>query len=290
MLDVPRVADLLTHAAERLAEAGLAQPRREATHLLAAIRGVSPGAIWLASDSAVTHAEALRFEQAVEQRARGVPFGYTAGHVAFRSLTLRLDRRALIPRPETEGLVDLALAGAARAGATGLAADIGTGSGCLALSLAVESADRFERVIAVEQDPETAALARENVQLVQPPVPVEVRVGDLLEPVAGLRFGLIVSNPPYLTEIEYAALDPSVRDYEPRNALVSGVDGLNATRALVAGARRALEPRGVLAFEIDERRADIVRELARAAGFAATIHEDLFGKPRYALAALREDG
>jgi release factor glutamine methyltransferase len=290
VLDVVRVADLLAQGAGRLAAAGLSQPRREATHLLAAVRGETPGATWLASADSVSPAAATRFEQAVEQRAHGVPFAYAAGVAAFRSLTLRLDRRALIPRPETEGLVDLALAQAARAGVTGLALDLGTGSGCIALSLAQECGGRFERVLAVELDAATGALARDNAIAVAPAVPVEVRVGDMFGPVAGLRFGLIVSNPPYLTETEYEGLEAMVRDYEPRNALVSGVDGLNATRALLDGARGALAPGGVLAFEIDERRAGAVQALAHDAGFTTTVHEDLFGKPRYALAALREDG
>src|SRR5207253_2690714 len=127
----------------------------------------------------------------------------------------------------------------------GVAADIGTGCGCIALSLAVEG--RFERVIAVERSSDAAALALENVALVQPAVPVEVREGDLLAPLAGERYRAIVSNPPYLTEAEYATLDPSVRLFEPREALVCGADGLAATRALLAGARALLEPGGFVA-------------------------------------------
>src|SRR5207253_1166212 len=96
--------------------------------------------------------------------------------------------------------------------------------GCNALALAVEGA--FERVIAVERSRDAAALARENVALLQPPLPVEVREGDLLGPLAGERYRAIVSNPPYLTEAEYAALDPAVRLCEPREALVGGADGL----------------------------------------------------------------
>src|SRR2546430_1444862 len=93
------------------------------------------------------------------------------------------------------------------------------------------------------------------------------------------------ANPPYLTDEEYAAIDPSVRLFEPREALVSGPDGLDATRALLAGAQGVLEPGGLLALEIDERRADAVQTLALASGWAhVTVHEDLFGRPRYALA------
>src|SRR5437773_91951 len=124
---------------------------------------------------------------------------------------------------------------------------------------------------------------------VRPPVPVGVRVGDLLAPLAGERCGAVVANPPYLTDQEYAAVDASVRLFEPRAALVSGPDGLDATRALLVGAQRVLEPGGLLALEIDERRADAVRALARASGWTrVVVREDLFGRPRYALACAAE--
>ena len=172
-------------------------------------------------------------------------------------------------------------------GKGGVVADIGTGCGCIALSLALEGT--FDRVIAVERCSEAAALACENVALVRPPVPVEVRVGDLLAPLAGERCGAVVANPPYLTDQEYAAVDASVRLFEPRAALVSGPDGLDATRALLVGAQRVLEPGGLLALEIDERRADAVRALARASGWTrVVVREDLFGRPRYALACAAE--
>jgi release factor glutamine methyltransferase len=155
------------------------------------------------------------------------------------------------------------------------------------LALAVEG--RFERVIAVERSAEAAALARENVALVKPPVPVEVRIGEWLAPLAGQRCRAIVSNPPYLTEAEYAALDPAVRLFEPREALVSGADGLDATEALLAGAQPLLEPGGLLALEIDERRARAVRALAPRYGWTAVaLHNDVFGRPRYVLARLEE--
>jgi release factor glutamine methyltransferase len=226
-----------------------------------------------------------RFRTALAQVERGVPFPYAVGRAGFRALDLLIDARALIPRPETEGLVDLVLA----RGTGGLAADIGTGCGCIALALATEG--RFERVIAVERSPAAAALARENVALVQPRTPVEIREGDLLAPLAGGRYRAIVANPPYLTEDEYAALTPSVKDFEPREALVSGVDGLAVTRRLLAGAAPLLEPGGVLALEIDERRSDAVRAaaLTPAYGWARIdVHNDVFGRPRYALACKGE--
>src|SRR2546428_3144740 len=234
------IADAVGEAGERLAGAGLPEPRGEARTLWAAVAGagVKPGDVWLRRDRVAPADLERRFRRSVERRANGMPFGYAVGRADFRSLELNLDPRALIPRPETEGLVELVLRETrqrdAGCGMRGAVADIGTGCGCIALALAVEG--RFERVIAVERSADAAALARENVALVQAPVPVEVREGDLLAPLAGERYRAIVSNPPYLTAVEHAALDPAVRLFEPREALVSGADGLTATRALLAGA------------------------------------------------------
>ena len=288
------IAQALDRASERLAAAGLAGARREATALWAAVAGKKPGDVWLSREEAPPPQLLGRFGDAVARRARGVPFAYVVGRVGFRTLDLRLDPRALIPRPETEELVGLVLKWAgsgARApgpGPRGIAADIGTGCGCIALALAVEGA--FERVIAVERSAQAAALTRENVEFVHPRVPVEVREGDLLAPLAGVRCQVIVANPPYLTTAEYAALDPAVRDFEPREALVSGVDGLEATRALLAGAAACLVPQGLLAVEIDERRAEPVRALALGYSWdRVAVHEDLFGRPRFLLAFAKEE-
>ncbi len=289
------VREVLEDAADRLAASGLPTSRREATMLWAAVAGAGtkPGDVWLQRDQEPAAGLVDRFCRAVERRASGVPFAYAVGRTGFRTLDLKLDARALIPRPETEGLVDLVLRETgmrdARCGMRGVVADIGTGCGCIALSLAVEGA--FERVIAVERSAAAAALARENVTLVQPPVPVEVREGDLLAPLTGERYRAIVCNPPYLTEAEYAALDPAVRLFEPREALVSGADGLTMTRALLTGAPALLEAGGFVALEIDERRADQVRALALRHGWSrVAVYDDLFGRPRFLLAGLEGEG
>jgi len=289
------IGEALTDAARRLAASGLPSSRQESTMLWAAVAGgeSKPGDVWLQQDQEPATELLERFRRAVERRSSGVPFAYAAGRTGFRTLDLKLDRRALIPRPETEGLVDLVLRNVratcnVQRATWGTVADIGTGCGCIALSLAVEG--HFERVIAVERSPEAAALARENVALVRPPVPVEVREGDLLAPLAGERCRAIVSNPPYLTDAEYLHLDRSVTRFEPRDALVSGPDGLAATRALLAGARGVLEPGGLLALEVDERRAERVVRLARELAWSrVNVYDDLFGRRRYLLAILEED-
>jgi release factor glutamine methyltransferase len=253
----------------------------------AAIMGVSVGEAWLRRDEPKSPETIAKFAAAMARLNRGVPFAYAVGSVGFRTLDLAIDERALIPRPETEGLVELVLKYGSRelgAGSWGLAADIGTGSGCIALALAVEGS--FEKIVAVEQSADAAALARANMDRLNPQTPVEIRVGNLLAPLVhtGERFRVIVSNPPYLSAAELAELDRSVADFEPREALVSGSDGLDATRAILAGAAPLLEPGGLLALEIDERRAEVIQALGRDSGWKVAIHADLFGCPRYALA------
>ena len=258
----------------------------------AAVLGISTGEAWLRRDEPKSAATFERYKAVVTQLERGVPFAYATGAVGFRTLDLKIDPRALIPRPETEGLVDLVLkkTGMRDAGCEmrGAVADIGTGSGCIALSLAVEGC--FEKIVAVERSAAAAALARENVQRIAPATPVEIREGNLLGPLVENtdRFRAIVSNPPYVTAAEYDELDASVREFEPRDALVGGSDGLDAIRALFAGSAALLEPAGLLALEIDERRAAAVRALGRDHGWRVEIHKDVFGCARYAL-SIRED-
>jgi len=280
----------LAAAEHVLAAAGSADARREARRIAAAVTGRPAGALWLMRDQPLAPELAHRLVAAAAAHAGGEPVAYATGRIGFRTLELDCDARAFIPRPETEGLIDLVLfAGARSLASGGLAADLGTGSGCLALSLAVEG--RFERVVAVERDPAAAALARHNVARIRPRTPVDVRDGDWLGPLGDAHYRVIVANPPYLTDAEWEALEPAVRDHEPRAALASGTNGLDATRAILTGARRYLEPGGVVALEIDERRAGAVRDIASSAGWrSVSIHEDLFGRPRYAVVVAEETG
>lgn len=273
-----RIADELSRAS------GSLDDPNEASALWAAVSGMKPGEVWLKRETEPAPDVVRRFWKAVEQRRQGVPFAYVTGRVGFRTIELAIDPRVLIPRPETEGLVELVLRETGN-GKRGWVADIGTGSGCIALALAVEG--NFEKVVAVERSREAAALARENVERIAPTTPVEIREGNLLDPLVdkGERgaYRAIVANPPYLMEREFAELDASVREFEPREALVSGHSGLDATRALFAGTGMLLERGGLLALEIDERRADAVRALGRDYGWDVAIHNDVYGYSRYAL-------
>jgi len=283
------LASLLSGAERRLAAAGLPEPRREALRLWAEPRGARPAAAWLARGQQVGAADAASFTERVARRAAGEPLAYVTGSAGFRRLELLTDRRALIPRPETEGLVDLAL----ELAPAGCAADVGTGTGCIALSLALEG--RYDLVVGIDRSPAALALAAQNRDLVarsagggHRPRARFVR-GDLTAPLGAGSLDLLVSNPPYLTEAEWRDLEPNVKDWEPAEALVGGADGLDAARALLADGRRVLKPGGWLALEIDASRAARTASLARDLGwFEVAVRLDLFGRERYLLARRSE--
>ena len=268
---------LLTEARRILGTAGIPDPAREALLLWADMSDEPVAGVLLASSRTLDPNLAAAFLGAVERRARGEPLSYVTGWTGFRLLKLRIDRRALIPRPETEGLVELLLE---RVGG-GRVADVGTGSGCIALSLATEG--RYDRVIAIDRSPAALALAAVNRELVGAPVTL-VR-GDLTAPLRSRSLDGLVSNPPYLTATEYSDLDTSVAGWEPRDALVSGDDGLDATIRLLHDGSRVLRSGGWIALELDVNRAATVAELARTREWEAVeVRADLFGRERYLLA------
>ncbi|MBK8004374.1 MAG: peptide chain release factor N(5)-glutamine methyltransferase [Gemmatimonadetes bacterium] len=282
MTEAGASVDALVRAATRqLAAAGVPDPSREAWRLWADLQGELPGASLLTRDRAASTGEAERFQRAVARRVAGEPLAYVTGIAGFRRLTLKCDRRALIPRPETEGLVELVL----QRQPGGVVVDVGTGSGCIALALADEG--RYGAVVAVDRSPAALGLARENRDATG--ARVHLVLGDLCGGLAPASVHAVVSNPPYLTEAELAALEPGVRDHEPALALASGPDGLAATRRLVQEAGRVLRPGGWLALEVDMLRAPAVAALAGTAGLMdVTVHEDLFGRARYVLARRSE--
>ena len=269
--------ELLAEAAASLQAAGIPAPRREARRLWTDLLDESAEHAVLHADDIPPLERAERFRQAVARRAAGEPLAYVSGWTGFRHLMLRCDARALIPRPETEGLVELVLARVP----SGRVADVGTGTGCIALSLAAEG--RYDQVVATERSAPALALAAENARHVAARVSL-VR-GDLCVPLRRGSFDALVANPPYLTEREYAALDPSVRRWEPAAALVSGPDGLEATARLLEQGRAVLRPGGWLALEVDCLRAGEVARRAHALGWSdVAVHGDLFGRERYLLA------
>jgi release factor glutamine methyltransferase len=205
----------------RFAAAGLGSPRRDAERIVSDHLGGAPGRLGLDRERALDRDDWRRLLAAFSRRARGEPVPYVTGLAGFRNLTIRTDSRALIPRPETEGLVERTLA----IGRTGVVADIGTGTGCVALSLRQEGS--YRSVIGLDCSPAALGLARVNRD--QLSLPIELVQGDFTAPLGTESVDLLVSNPPYVSASEYAELDPSVRDFEPRLALESGLGGLSAT-------------------------------------------------------------
>jgi release factor glutamine methyltransferase len=268
---------LIQEATDQLAQAGVQEPRRQAVRIWAELSQAAQADLLLARDLDVDPVGAARYQQAIKRRALGEPLSHVTGWTGFRHLSLRSDGRALIPRPETEGLVELLLQRAPR----GRVVDVGTGTGCIALSLALEGG--YTEVVGIDRSAAALALAGENRELVG--ARVELVQGDLCAPLRAGTFDALISNPPYLTAAEYAGLDPSVRDWEPAIALESGEDGLDATVRLLDQGRDVLRAGAWLALEVDCARAGSAAHLASALGWEDVgIHLDLFGRERYLLA------
>jgi release factor glutamine methyltransferase len=280
--EVAPVSAILGRATDRLRVEGIRDSRREALRIWSEVSG-DRRPVSLLEGPAADGRVIARFLRAIERRARGEPLPYVTGIAGFRHLSLRSDRRALIPRPETEGLVDLLL----QRVRSGVAADVGTGSGCLALSLALEGS--FSAVVGIDRSRDALALAGENAAHQVTRAPVFLVEGDLCRPLGRNAVDALVSNPPYLTADEHAALDPSVREWEPALALVGGNGGMEITRRLLDEGREVVRPGGWVALEVDCTRAALAADLASERGWEnVSIHQDLFGRERYLLARRSE--
>ena len=261
---------------------------QEARWLVAGVLDLSPLELSqrLVAGELIAPASQARITEAMERRLAGEPLAYAVGTAAFRNLVLQVDRRVLIPRPETEIVVGEALRlTGTRPG--GLAVDIGTGSGAIALSLAHEGA--FDRVIATDISQDALDVARANAERLKrgesASAPVEFRLGADLAPVTGLRARVLVSNPPYIAYDEASALPTSVRDWEPPVALFASAQGMARYQALLSGAHDVLEPDGWVVLELDARRAQETATLARQYGFhEVQVLPDLTGRERVLIA------
>lgn len=280
------VAALLADVAARLAPSPhVDDARAEAQELVAAVLDVPRSWPRLHPDAFLDAGVTGAALAAAAKRAAGAPLQYAVGRAAFRSLTLDVDERVLIPRPETELLVELVLReDADRPGGT--VVDVGTGSGAIALSLACEGA--YDRVLATDVSLDALAVARANAAHLARAsrCPVEFRHGSLLGPVRGERVRTVVSNPPYIAQGEARELPPAVRDWEPAVALYSGSSGMDATVRLVREAADVLEPGGLLAMEVDSRRAALAAECVATDGryLGVRVRLDLTGRERFVLA------
>jgi release factor glutamine methyltransferase len=233
-----RAGDALDAAAPALAAAGCETPRLDAELLIADALGADRSVLHVSPDRAITGAQARVISEFVRRRVAREPVAYILGRRGFRRIELSVDSRVLIPRPETELLVEVAL----ELPSGSRVHDVGTGSGAVALALLDERPDLV--VTASDASPAAVDVARANAARLG--LPLEVSVGFGLPPGSeGAGFDLLLANLPYVREDEWDGLAPEIRLFEPRSALVSGADGLDAIRSLVAGAppgtRLALE-------------------------------------------------
>ena len=272
----------LDAATTALEAAGLSSARVDAEWLLAGLLGVGRVAVRLDLAETVPAQIAERYAHAVSRRARREPLQRILGWEEFRGVRVRLTDAVLVPRPETETLVEWALALLPPPGGRQLLAiDLGTGSGCIACALASERPDLD--VIAVDVSPAAAAVARDNAQALGLAARVGVVAADLLDGLRDLSADLIVSNPPYLPSALVPELAPEVRIHEPRLALDGGADGLTLIRRIATTARRYLRPSGALAIETaGGDQVEAAAALLRAAGWdRVTVRADFVGIERF---------
>ena len=271
------IRSLIDEGAARLGRVA-EEPRREAEVLLGAALGRPRAWLLAHAGERVLDCEATdRYEALVTRRALGEPVAYLLGEKEFWSLPLAVGPGVLIPRPETERLVECALARLPAERSCDVL-DLATGSGAIALAIAAERPNA--RVLATDLSEVAANTARANAARLGLDGRVAVHAGDWYAPVAGRRFDVIVSNPPYIAAAD-PRVAPAVRRYEPPQALFAGADGLEALRAVVGGAPGHLAPGGWLLVEHGDTQAAAVRKLFEAAGLEQVqTHRDLAGRER----------
>lgn len=275
------VGDLLEESTRRLAAAGVTDARRDAIALLAHALGVDRGGVLARRPDAVAQDVLAAARRLVVARAERRPLQHLTGHVEFDGLAFEVGPSVLVPRPETEGLVEAV----ASAGVPDDArvADLGTGSACIAIALAVRRPGW--RLTAVDRSAEALEVARRNAARHGVALRVAFVLGGFEAATAHGPFHAVVSNPPYVSEDEWRTLLPEVRDHEPKGALVPGPTGLEAYEAIGPLAASSLLPGGLLALELGWTSEAGVREIVGRAGFVdPRILPDLAGIPRVLLA------
>lgn len=278
------VLEVVKRTTEFLAGRGVESPRLNAELLVGHALGLKRMQLYLQFERPLTEPELEKIRPLVRRRAAREPLQYVLGETAFRDLTLGVDPRVLIPRPETERLVELVLQHRTMAPATVL--DLGTGSGAIALSLA--RAWPEAKVTAVDSAEGALAVAAANaVKNSLEGRVLFVRSDWFAALPAGARYEVIVANPPYLSEAEVAETEPEVRDHEPKSALSSRPDAAADLCAIIAESPRWLVPGGLLALETGIGQHRNLLAAAQQAGFTrAESHRDLTDRDRFVLAFL----
>ncbi|MCS6831716.1 MAG: peptide chain release factor N(5)-glutamine methyltransferase [bacterium] len=262
---------LIAYGMQVLQQAGVDTPRLDAELLLANVLGVGRAYLYAHPEEEVDAGVLQEWQRHLERRARREPLAYILGKAEFCGLEFTVTPDVLVPRPETEVLVEAAVA---RQPAT--IADIGTGSGCIAITVAVNLPQA--QVWATDISEAALRVARENVERHGVAGRVRLLQGDLLQPLTGMRLDVIVSNPPYVAESERLSLQPEVREWEPSQALFAGDDPLQFHRRLAAEAHFHLREGGWLMVEVGLGQAEAVASLLEEAGYQQVrILNDLAG-------------
>lgn len=275
------VLDVLNKTADYFKQKGIANARLDAQLILAHCLGMKRLDLYLNFDRPLNDADLAKCREAVRRRASREPLQHILGTWPFRELTLKVDKRALIPRQETEALVEYALKALPAGDAEPLVAiDIGLGTGAIALSLLKERGNL--QVYGTEVSPDALALCRENAALCGLDA-TRFLLGSLFEPLSpDLSFDLIVSNPPYIGDHELQDLQPEVRQYDPRLALVGGSEGWELPWRLILEAHARLKPGGLLFVEVAPSQIPILLEKARSLGWAfCGFEKDWADNPRF---------
>jgi release factor glutamine methyltransferase len=264
---------------DRLADAGFGTPELDAQLLAEQALGLTRLDLTLREREPVSEDAAARFAEALERRLAGEPVARILGHKGFYGLDFALGPETLVPRPETELLVDLALT-AVRGRDEARLLDLGTGTGCIAISVLANAADAT--AVATDLSDEALAVARGNAERIGVGARLELRRGAWFAALeTGETFDVIVSNPPYIAHDDIAGLEIEVRGHDPLLALDGGPDGLDPYRIIVAEAPAHLRPGGLLAVEIGADQGEAVSALFARAGFARIeVFRDLAGHDR----------
>ena len=282
MQEIWTIGRILKWTEQFFKEKGIESPRLDAEVLLSHILGRERIYLYVHFDEPLEPAELARYRDAINQRVQRVPVAYIIGEKEFMGLTFKVTEDTLVPRPDTEILVQAAVERLRARGEAPRFADIGTGSGAICLSvlhfLPKAQADT------VDISPAARAIAEENAAALEVADRVTFHTGDLLAPLAGQCYDAILSNPPYIPDGDIAALAPEVRLKEPRTALAGGKDGLDFYRRLTADAPAHLKDGGFLAVEIGIHQAAPVAALAVPAFSRTEILKDYAGIERVVIA------